>query len=109
MSKFGKIHSRVQHGATPNILNLERRSELALANADVALDRAREAYQKGDDTGFKAQNDAVSLANVGTALGIGGGVLVGAGVVLFLTAPKDVVVTPTATASSGGISVVGRF
>ena len=45
--------------------NLERRSELALANADVALDRAREAYQKGDDAGFKA-----SVSEVGESIGL---------------------------------------
>jgi hypothetical protein len=62
-----------------------------------------------NDAGFAAQNDAVSLANVGTGFGVAGIVLVGAGAALFLTAPRDVVVTPTATASSAGISVVGRF
>lgn len=62
-----------------------------------------------DDPSIKAQNDAISLAKVGTVFGVGGLVLVGAGAVLFLTAPRDVAVTPTATASSAGISVVGRF
>jgi len=62
-----------------------------------------------DDVGLQAQNDARSLANVGTVLGISGAALVGAGVVLWLTAPRDVVVTPTATAQAAGISVVGRF
>jgi len=59
--------------------------------------------------GYTAQSNAVSLANIGTAVGIGGIVLIGAGAVLFLTAPREVVVSPTATASSAGISVVGRF
>jgi tetratricopeptide (TPR) repeat protein len=60
--------------------------------------------------GFKAQNDAISLANVGTVIGIGGLALIGAGVAVILTAPTEgVVVAPTATASSAGISVVGRF
>ncbi len=62
-----------------------------------------------NDMGFNAQNDAISLANIGTGFGIAGAVLLGAGAALFFTAPRDVVVTPTATASSGGISVVGRF
>lgn len=62
-----------------------------------------------NDLGITAQNDAISLANVGTGFGVAGIVLLGAGAVLFFTAPRDVVVTPTATASSGGISVVGRF
>ena len=34
--------------------NLERRSDMALANADTALDRARDAYQKGDEPLFKS-------------------------------------------------------
>ena len=34
--------------------NLERRSDMALANADAALDRARDAYQKGDEPLFKS-------------------------------------------------------
>ena len=33
--------------------NLEKRSELALGNAETALDRARDAYQKGNDDDFK--------------------------------------------------------
>lgn len=40
--------------------NLEKRSELALANADSALDRVRDAYQKGDDRAFKAALAEVS-------------------------------------------------
>jgi hypothetical protein len=59
--------------------------------------------------GKKAQDSAISLANLGTGFAVGGLVLVGAGVVVFLTAPKDTVVIPTATASSAGLAVVGRF
>jgi hypothetical protein len=33
--------------------NLEKRSELALGNAETALDRARDAYQKGNYADFK--------------------------------------------------------
>lgn len=33
--------------------NPEKRSEMALSNADAALDRARSAYQKGNDTVFR--------------------------------------------------------
>ena len=59
--------------------------------------------------GFNAQNDAVSLANVGTVIGVVGIAALGAGAALYLTAPKDVMVTPTATAQSAGLAVVGRF
>ena len=46
--------------------NLEKRSELALANADAALDRARDAYQKGEDTIFRTSlaeaDDSIALS-----------------------------------------------
>jgi hypothetical protein len=60
-------------------------------------------------TGFANQKDAITRANIGTGFGVVGVLLVGAGAVVYLTAPKDVVVIPTATASSGGLAVVGRF
>jgi hypothetical protein len=56
-----------------------------------------------------AQLRARRLGHVGTALGVGGFALLAAGAIVFMTAPRDVAVTPTATASSAGISVVGRF
>lgn len=59
--------------------------------------------------GFNRQNNAITLANIGTVLGIGGLVMVGAGAVVYLTAPHDVVVVPTATTQSAGLAVVGRF
>lgn len=50
--------SSLKGGADLNAIrklpNLERRSEMALANADAALDRAREAYRKGEDPLFKS-------------------------------------------------------
>ncbi|HEY5921776.1 MAG TPA: tetratricopeptide repeat protein [Kofleriaceae bacterium] len=62
-----------------------------------------------NDDGFTALNNAITQANIGTAVGVVGAVLIGGAAVVFLTAPKDVVVIPTATASSGGLAVVGRF
>ena len=62
--------------------------------------------------GFDAQTSAVTLANVGTAFFIGGAVLVATGAVLYLTAPKadgDLVVTPTASPTGAGLTVVGTF
>lgn len=59
--------------------------------------------------GVTNQNDAIALANIGTAFGIGGLALIAGGAVVFLTAPRDVVVIPTATAQAGGLAVVGRF
>ncbi len=62
-----------------------------------------------DDESLLAQGRANRLGNIGTAVGIGGGALLAAGAIVFLTAPRDVIVTPTASESSAGISVVGRF
>ena len=59
--------------------------------------------------GATEQNRAITIANVGTGFGVAGVVLMGTAAVLFFTAPKDVVVVPTATASAGGLAVVGRF
>jgi hypothetical protein len=52
------------------------------------------------------------MANVGTAFFVGGAVLVATGAVLYLTAPKadgDLVVTPTASPTGAGLTVVGTF
>ncbi len=59
--------------------------------------------------GYQRQSDAITLANAGTGVAVVGLLCLGAGAVVYLTAPKDVVVIPTATASSGGLAVVGRF
>jgi hypothetical protein len=62
-----------------------------------------------DSEGYKAQRDAITRANIGTVFALGGLALLGAGAVVFVTAPKDVVVIPTASAEAGGLAVVGRF
>jgi hypothetical protein len=59
--------------------------------------------------GFKQQGDAVTLANVGTVFGIAGLAMIAGGAVVFLTAPRDLVVTPTASTQSAGLTVVGTF
>lgn len=62
-----------------------------------------------DEIGYPAQKDAVALANMGTGFGIAGLALIGAGAVVFLTAPRDVGVTPTVSERSAGLTIVGRF
>jgi hypothetical protein len=62
-----------------------------------------------NDIGKNNQLDAIARANIGTVFGVGGALLVAAGAVVYLTAPRDVAVIPTATASAGGLAVVGRF
>ncbi len=52
---------------------------------------------------------AGSLADVGTIVGIVGVAAIAAGTVLYLTAPKDLVVTPMATNQSAGVAISGRF
>lgn len=62
-----------------------------------------------DEIGYTAQKDAVALANIGTGFGVAGLALIGAGAVVFLTAPRDVAVSPTVTERSAGLTIVGRF
>jgi hypothetical protein len=52
---------------------------------------------------------ARSKATLSTALAIGGGVLAAAGVVLWVTAPSGVQITPTATDGGGGVTFAGTF
>lgn len=59
--------------------------------------------------GYDEQQRARRLASVGTWLGVGGIALLAAGTAVFLTAPRDLVVTPTADATSAGVAVVGNF
>ena len=54
-------------------------------------------------------SEAASRGDTATYITIGGLVLAGAGVAVYLTAPHAVVVAPTATASSAGIEISGRF
>jgi hypothetical protein len=62
-----------------------------------------------DEIGYSAQKDAVVLANMGTGFGVAGLALLGVGAVVFLTAPRDVVVSPTVSERSAGLTIVGRF
>ncbi len=48
-------------------------------------------------------------ANIGTGFAIGGLVLAAGGAVIYLTAPREVVVVPTASATSAGLALVGSF
>lgn len=62
-----------------------------------------------DGKGFTSANSAITLANVGTVVGVVGlGAIIAGGVVYF-TAPKEFVVTPTASAQGAGISISGTF
>lgn len=62
-------------------------------------------------SGELTQNEeARSLATKGTYVGIAGLAMIGAGVVLYLTAPKtETIVTPTVTPDGAGVSFSGTF
>jgi tetratricopeptide (TPR) repeat protein len=60
--------------------------------------------------GGKRQQDAISLSNVGTGLGVTAILAIGVGVVVYVTAPRDhVMVVPIASADAGGLVVRGSF
>src|SRR5512143_835447 len=59
--------------------------------------------------GYKVQGEAITLANVGTVFGIAGLAMIAGGAIVFLTAPRDLVITPTASTQSAGLTVVGTF
>ncbi len=48
-------------------------------------------------------------ANLATGIGIAGLVLAAGGAVLYLTAPREIIVAPTATTTSAGVVLVGSF
>lgn len=55
-------------------------------------------------------SDATDKANLATGIAIAGAVVTAGAVILFVTAPREhVAVVPTATASSVGIGLIGRF
>lgn len=62
-----------------------------------------------DPTGFATTSDAISLANVGTVFALVGAGAILAGGVVYFTAPKEMVVAPTASGQGAGISVSGTF
>jgi hypothetical protein len=62
-----------------------------------------------DPTGYSTTTDAITLANVGTVVGLVGVAGVVAGAVVWYTAPRDIVVAPVASGQSAGISVSGTF
>jgi tetratricopeptide (TPR) repeat protein len=59
--------------------------------------------------GRQQANDAVALADLGTIVGTVGIVALAAGVVIYVTAPKDLVVAPMASNQTAGVAISGRF
>lgn len=96
--------------ATGGVVGLLARSKYhdQFANGNCTND----SPPRCNPAGFDAQTSAVTMANVGTVFFVGGAVLVATGAVLYLTAPKadgDLVVTPTASPTGAGLTVVGTF
>jgi len=64
------------------------------------------------DLGTRYRDQAHQRGNIATALFVAGGVAVVGGIVLWVTAPKarkSVAIAPSASASSAGLMVFGRF
>ncbi|MFT3697419.1 MAG: hypothetical protein QM831_30025 [Kofleriaceae bacterium] len=59
--------------------------------------------------GLQRVDDARSRGNVATGMSIVGAALIATGVGLYVFAPREVEVAPTATATSAGVSLTGRF
>jgi hypothetical protein len=63
-----------------------------------------------NDTGKQQVKDAQHLADYGTICAIGSALLFGGAAVVYFTSPHELVrVTPTATATSAGVSISGAF
>lgn len=82
------------------------------ANDDYDKIRANPMYCMASGCtpeGDKLIDETQRRADIGTGIGIAGGVLAAGALVVFFTAPRDAVVTPTVTASGGGVSLTARF
>lgn len=87
-------------------------SLIARGQYNAAVDD--ECMIDGDDlvcskAGADEVYSATRKANIATGLAIGGGALLAAGVVLYVTAPKERAVMPTVSTTSVGLAFSGRF
>jgi tetratricopeptide (TPR) repeat protein len=62
-----------------------------------------------DGLGQDQLRDALRFADLGTVTGIAGGALAVAGVILYLTAPRDLVATPVVGDRTAGLALFRRF
>jgi hypothetical protein len=88
------------------VLGLVARSKYNTAVHDHCVD---DNPPQCDATGYTSANNAITLANVGTVFAVVGVGAIIAGGVVYFTAPKELVVTPTASAQGGGIAISGTF
>jgi hypothetical protein len=96
--------TRRRRGRVYLAVGLGAASVAAFVTGGIVFAGAREL----DDQG---QHDrAVTRADLATAIGAGGLALAAAGVIVFVTAPRERVgVVPTATGDTAGIAISGRF
>lgn len=89
------------------IISLEARSDYL----DIQMAHCPTGDPPVCDSPMSAQllTDAADRAGNATYFAVAGAVLAGAGVVVYLTAPRAIAVTPTATATSAGVEISGRF
>jgi tetratricopeptide (TPR) repeat protein len=86
----------------------------AKSSYDDAIDPARGCMTVGGtlqcpDPQRARALDAGRLADIGTAVGVVGLAAIVGGVVLYATAPKDLVVAPVASNQTAGLAISGRF
>jgi hypothetical protein len=109
----GRVHLAIGLGATATVafatsivIGLEARAHYNTAKtacgstADPPVCRDPELTQL---------RDAVHLSKIGTGVAIGASVVGLAGAIVYLTAPHDLVVSPSASARSAGLTISGRF
>jgi tetratricopeptide (TPR) repeat protein len=83
--------------------------------ANGRYDRALEAHCQNrdptdcDSLGRNQLHDAGHLADVGTGIGIAGGVLAAAALIVYVTAPRDLIAAPIAGDRAAGLSLARRF
>jgi tetratricopeptide (TPR) repeat protein len=62
-----------------------------------------------DDLGRDQLRDAIHVGKIGTGVGIAGGVLAAAAVIVYVTAPRDLVAAPMVGDRTAGLSLSRRF
>ncbi|MEJ7604352.1 MAG: hypothetical protein WKG01_41210 [Kofleriaceae bacterium] len=93
--------------ATSTVLGLLARRTYKAAERD---DCVRMAGQLAcTEEGLSRIDRASARANLATAIAIGGGALVAVGAILYVTAPRERLITPIATSNMVGLTMFSRF
>lgn len=97
-------------GSTVMAFVANSKHESALAPDGSCAENAGGDLICGTQEDADKTSDARRLGNIATVIGAAGLVAVGAGVVLYLTAPKtETMVTPTVTPDGAGVTFSGTF